>query len=133
MKYMLDTDICIYLIKQKEPGLQAKLRQTGAGNICLSAITLAELSCGVEKSNRPERNRLALSLFLVPLEILPFQQKAALTYGRIRAHLERKGEVIGAYDMLIAAHALAEGLTLVTNNTNEFARITGLLLENWVQ
>lgn len=132
MKYMLDTDTCIYLIRQKTPALQARLRQAGAGRVCLSAITLAELSYGVEKSTRPEQNRLALSLFLVPLEILSFPQGAAIIYGRIRADLERKGQTIGAYDMLIAAHALAEGLTLVTNNTREFARIEGLILDNWV-
>lgn len=133
MKYMLDTDICIYLIKQKPPGIRARLQQAGADNICISSITLAELSYGVEKSSHQERNRLALGLFLVPLEILPFTQKAALTYGSIRARLEKKGQIIGAYDMLIAAHALAERLTLVTNNTQEFTRINDLSLENWAR
>lgn len=132
MKYMLDTNICIYLIKQKPPTLLARLRQAGVDQVCLSAITLAELSYGVEKSTRQEQNRLALRLFLVPLEISPFPPRAALLYGKIRADLERKGTVIGAYDMLIAAHALTEGFTLVTNNTGEFARIDGLLLENWL-
>jgi len=132
LKYMLDTNICIYLIKQKPPTLLARLRQAGVDQVCLSAITLAELSYGVEKSTRQEQNRLALRLFLVPLEISPFPPRAALLYGKIRADLERKGTVIGAYDMLIAAHALTEGFTLVTNNTGEFARIDGLLLENWL-
>jgi len=131
LKYMLDTDICIYLIKKKDPALQARLRQAGIGQVCLSTITLAELSYGVEKSAHKEQNRLALSLFLAPLEIAPFPPAAALVYGKIRADLERAGRVIGAYDMLIAAHALAQGLTLVTNNTGEFARIKNLSLENW--
>jgi tRNA(fMet)-specific endonuclease VapC len=129
---MLDTNICIYLIKQKTPTLLARLRQAGVDQICLSAITLAELSYGVEKSTRQEQNRMALRLFLVPLEIFPFPPGAALIYGKIRADLESKGTVIGAYDMLIAAHALTEGLTLVTNNTGEYSRIEGLPLENWL-
>lgn len=132
IRYMLDTDICIYLIKEKDPGLRVRLREAGIGSVCLSAISMAELSYGTEKSSQVDRNRLALTLFLAPVEILPFSSAAALVYGALRQRLECRGKVIGAYDMLIGAHALAEGLTLVTNNTNEFKRIEGLKVENWV-
>ncbi len=132
IRYMLDTDICIYLIKGKDPKLKLKLYEKGIGCVALSAITLAELSYGVEKSRQVENNRLALGLFLTPFEILPFSADAALVYGGIRERLEQKGKIIGAYDLLIASHAMAEGLTLVTNNVAEFSRIEGLKLENWV-
>jgi tRNA(fMet)-specific endonuclease VapC len=132
IRYMLDTDICIYLIKGKNPILKLKLYEKGIGCVALSAITLAELSYGVEKSSQVENNRLALGLFLTPFEILPFSADAALVYGGIREQLEQRGKVIGAYDMLIASHATADGLTLVTNNVAKFSRIEGLHLENWV-
>jgi len=131
IRYLLDTDICIYLIKEKDPALKLKLYEKGIGCCAISAITLAELSYGVEKSSRLEQNKLALGLFLTPFELLPFSTAAAFTYGIIRQQLEQLGEVIGGYDMLIAAHALAEGLTLVTNNLVEFARVDGLVVENW--
>lgn len=131
IRYLLDTDTCIYLIKAKDPALKLKLYEKGVGVTAISAITLAELCYGVEKSSRVDQNKLALGLFLTPFELLPFSTTAAFTYGSIRQQLEVRGEIIGSYDMLIAAHALSEGLTLVTNNVAEFSRVDGLSVENW--
>ncbi|HLW31810.1 MAG TPA: type II toxin-antitoxin system VapC family toxin, partial [Aequorivita sp.] len=101
------------------------------GDVCISSITLAELQYGVEKSKYKERNKLALAAFLSSIEILPFSDNAAAEYGRIRANLEKQGNIIGAYDLMIGAHALSENITLVTNNAKEFRRIENLSLENW--
>ena len=132
IRYLLDTNICIYLIKERDPSLKLKLYEKGIGCCALSVITLAELAYGVEKSSKVEQNKLALGLFLVTFELLPFSTDAAFAYGNIKRKLELRGEIIGGYDMLIAAHALAEGLTLVTNNEAEFSRVEGLSVENWV-
>ena len=132
IRYLLDTNICIYLIKDKDPALKLKLYNKGIGCCAISAITLAELSYGVEKSSKVEQNKLALGLFLAPFELLPFSTNAAFYYGSIRQKLDLRGEIIGGYNLLIAAHALAEGLTLVTNNLAEFSRVDGLSVENWV-
>ena len=132
IRYMLDTDICIYLIKVKDPLLKLKLYDKGIGCCAISSITLAELAYGVQKSRKVEQNKLALGLFLAPFELLPFSTEAAFIYGSIRQQLELSGKIIGGYDLLIAAHALAEGLTLVTNNTAEFYRVDGMYVENWV-
>ncbi|MHB8985433.1 MAG: type II toxin-antitoxin system tRNA(fMet)-specific endonuclease VapC [Eubacteriales bacterium] len=132
MKYMLDTNICIYIIKKNPRKVLETLKRLDIGDVCISAITLAELEYEVEKSQQRERNKIGLTSFLSPLEILPFSDNAAVIFGEIRASLEKKGEIIGAYDLLIAAHALSENLILVTNNTNEFSRIPGLSLQNWV-
>lgn len=132
MKYMLDTNICIYIIKKKPEKVFQRFRMLKAGDVCISSITLAELEYGVQKSEYMERNRIALTCFLAPVDILPLTDKAALAYGRIRAGLEKLGNVIGAYDLLIAAHCIAEDLILITNNTAEFKRIAGLKMENWV-
>lgn len=131
MKYLLDTDICIYIINSRPPHVLARFRQEHIGQIGVSSITAAELAYGVEKSGS-EKNRLALEKFLAPLEILAFDADAFRHYGRLRADLERRGQPIGAMDMLIAAHALALGCTLVSNNTREYERVLGLYLENWV-
>ncbi len=131
MIYMLDTNICIYIIKKKPLIVLETLRKLDIGDVCISAITLAELEYGVKKSQQRERNQVALTAFLSPVEILPFSDSAAIISGDIRASLEQKGQIIGAYDLLIAAHALSEHLILVTNNTDEFKRIPGLSLENW--
>jgi len=128
---MLDTNICIYIIKKKPVKVLETLKSLAIGEVCISVITLAELMYGVEKSRQRERNKIALTSFLSPLEILPFSNQAAVIFGEIRAALEKKGQVIGAYDLLIAAHALSENLILVTNNTGEFSRIPGLSLQNW--
>jgi tRNA(fMet)-specific endonuclease VapC len=128
--YMLDTNICVFLIRQKPPILLERL-QNSWGVRCLSAITLAELRHGVEKSLFPEKNTKALMNFLSIVEILPFDDKAAWEYGKVKAALQRQGTPIGPLDTLIAGHAKAAGAVLVTNNTKEFARVDGLRLEDW--
>lgn len=133
MKYMLDTNICIYVIKHKPDAVIRRFLTHPPEEMCISAITYAELMHGVEKSMAVEKNRLALSLFLSPITILEFDGQAAEEYGRIRGDLEKKGTPIGVMDMLIAGHARAKGLTLVTNNTREFCRVEDLSVENWVQ
>lgn len=133
MKYMLDTNICIYAIKNKPPEVIRNFLRHNPDDICVSAITYAELTHGVEKSMAVEKNRIAITLFLSPISILEFDSSAAEEYGRIRADLEKKGTPIGPMDMLIAAHAKAEGLVLVTNNTREFARVEELEVEDWTK
>lgn len=132
MKYMLDTNICIYIIKRKPESVVSKFREFRIDDLCISSITLAELRYGVEKSHQQERNRIALAGFLSPLNILPFSEDAAIEYGKVRASLEKTGNAIGTYDLMIGAHALSEHLTLVTNNLREFQRIPNLSTENWV-
>ena len=132
MRFMLDTNICIYIIKKKPLKVLERLRTLNVTDVAISSITLSELEYGVAKSSQPEQNRDALSAFLVPLEIIPFDQRAAYHYGEIRTFLEKKGIVIGAMDMLIASHAVSLSVTLVTNNMREFKRIPELRLENWV-
>lgn len=133
MKYMLDTNICIYISKEKPKKVLDKFQSLEIGDICISMITFAELEYGVEKSKYTEKNRTALTSFLAPIEIIPFNQKAAIKYAEIRAILEKQGNIIGAYDLMIGAHAIAENLTLVTNNEKEFNRISELLIENWAK
>lgn len=131
LQYMLDTNICIYVIKN----YPAKLREIFnrlAEQLSISTITLAELSYGAEKSERRLENLQATEQFTARLDVLPFSPKAATHYGQIRAALERAGKPAGPHDMLIAAHARAEGLTVVTNNMREFKRVPGLQVENWV-
>jgi len=132
MKYLLDTDICIYLIKQKPAEVLEKFRGIPLGEIGISSITVAELEYGVEKSRYPDKNRTALELFLAPLEIALFDRAAARETGVIRAAFERSGTPIGAYDLQIAGQARARDVVLVTNNTKEFDRVDGLEVENWV-
>lgn len=132
MLYLLDTDICIYLIKRRPPQVLRRFQTYALGAIGISSVTLAELHYGVAKSQFPERNRLALEAFTLPLEILPFDAAAAAAYGQVRAALERQGRPIGAMDLMIAAHALALKAVLVTNNTREFERVPALKVENWV-
>jgi tRNA(fMet)-specific endonuclease VapC len=129
--YLLDTDICIEMIRGKSPALLAHLRRRKIGSVAISSITLAELQYGVAKSRDPEQNRIALVHFVAPLEVLPFDERAAAGYGKLRAGLERSGRPIGPLDTLIAAHALAAKLTLVTNNQREFSRVVDLHVENW--
>lgn len=131
MKYMLDTNICIYAIKQKPGKVFVRLRETDPEDVCISSVTCAELIHGVEKSNAVEKNRVALSLLLSNIEILSFDVNAAGEYGKIRADLERKGTPIGPLDMMIAGHAKSKGLTIVTNNMKEFSRVKDLDIVNW--
>ena len=132
MKYMLDTNICIFVIKHKPENVIRKFIEHEPEDLCISSITYAELMHGVEKSQAREKNRLAIALFLSPISIVDFDNQAAEEYGRIRTDLETKGNPIGPMDMLIAGHAISKGLTLVTNNTREFSRIEGLTVEDWV-
>jgi tRNA(fMet)-specific endonuclease VapC len=131
--WMFDTNICIYLIRRRSERLRERLRDIDITQVALSAITVAELQYGVAKSAPPEENALALAQFVAPLTILPFDEAAAAAYGPVRAALERAGRPIGSMDLMIGAHALASGRTLVTNNAREFKRIRGLKVENWVQ
>ena len=131
MKYLLDTNICIYLIKQNPAKVLKHFKTHAIGDIGISSITLAELRYGVSKSRHVEKNRQALEEFVLSLEIADFDEKAAREYGAIRAELERAGKPIGSMDMLIGAHAHALGATLVSNNTKEFKRIKNLKIADW--
>lgn len=132
MKYMLDTNICIYLINEKFSNLINKFKTCSLGDIGISSVTLAELMYGVKKSAHAKRNYDALQEFIIPLEIAGFDPEAAEHYGDIRAHLEKKGIPIGPLDLMIAAHARSLDITLVTNNKKEFTRVPHLNVEDWV-
>ena len=131
MMYLLDTNICIYVINHKPQQVFERFRQYQLGQLAVSSITASELAFGVEKSGS-ERNKQALKKFLSPLEILPYDEQAVWHYAQLRHDLQSKGQTIGSLDMLNAAHALALDVVLVTNNTKEFERIERLKLENWV-
>lgn len=131
MKYMLDTNICIFAIKKKSDDIIRNIVSHKPDELCISSITYAELVHGVEKSLAIEKNRMALTLFLSNIAIMPFDSKAAEEYGKVRAKLESRGTPIGPMDMLIAAHAKSMGCIMVTNNTREFQRVDGLVLEDW--
>ena len=133
MRYMLDTNICIYVIKHKPVTVFQKLQNINPEDVCISSVTYAELVHGVEKSAAVEKNRLALSMLLANMEILDFDVDAADCYGKIRAALEKKGTPIGPLDMMIAAHAQSLGYTVVTNNVKEFSRVSALKIENWAE
>ena len=132
MKLLLDTNICIYLIKQQPVTVLKRFLEYQVGDIGISSITLSELRYGVAKSTHHEKNASALDEFTIPLEVVSFDEAAAHVYGEIRATLEKSGTPIGAMDMLIAAHAVSLGIPLVTNNTREFARIPSLTIIDWV-
>jgi tRNA(fMet)-specific endonuclease VapC len=132
MKYILDTNICIYIIKNNPITVVEKFKQLTPNDIGISSVTLAELQYGVEKSQHQEKNRKALQHFILPLEILPFDENAAACYGNLRTQLEKKGQPIGCMDLMIAAHVLSLKLTLVANNLKEFTKVSHLLLENWI-
>ena len=133
MKYMLDTNICIYAIKHKPPEVIKNFLKHNPDDIGVSSITYGELMHGVEKSQAVERNRAAITLFLSSISILPFDNYAAEEYGKVCVELERKGTPIGPMDMLIAGHARSERLILVTNNTREFFRVENLEVEDWTK
>jgi tRNA(fMet)-specific endonuclease VapC len=133
MKFMLDTNICIYIIKQKPTSVLERFLRSEISQIGISTITLSELSYGVTKSSRPQQNQIALMQFIAPLEILPYDDLAAQHYGNLGARLEIQGRTIGSLDMLIAAHALSIACTLVTNNEKEFCRIPHLKIDNWAK
>ncbi len=131
MKFMLDTNTCIYLIKQKSEKVLHHFKTYSIGDIGISSITLAELEYGVAKIRHVQKNRLALDEFILPLEIAAFDEDASGKYGAMRSMLEKNGMLIGSMDMLIAAHALSLDATLVTNNRKEFKRIKGLKVVDW--
>jgi tRNA(fMet)-specific endonuclease VapC len=133
MEYLLDTNICIYIIKKKPIEVFHKFKNLTIGDVGISSITLAELQYGIEKSSSPEKNRDALEKFLTPIEILEFGYEATVEYGKIRAELEKNGVPIGPLDMLIASHAKSLNMVLVTNNVREFERIADLKIENWTE
>ena len=133
MRYMLDTNICIYAIKHKPEQVFLKLQEHDPSEVCISSVTYAELVHGVEKSQSIEKNRVALALLLANIEIMDFDTSAAESYGKIRADLEKAGKPIGPLDMMIAGHAKSLEYTVVTNNTKEFMRVNGLKLENWAE
>lgn len=132
MKLMLDTNICIYIIKQQPVAMLKRFLEYQIGDIGISSITLSELRYGVAKSTHKEKNTKALDEFITPLEVVSFDEEAAHSYGDIRAALEKAGTPVGSMDMLIAAHAVSLGIPLVTNNTREFVRIPTLNIIDWI-
>ena len=133
MTYMLDTNICIYVMKKRPENVLRRFQKELHSGLCISSITLAELEYGMKHSSDPMRNEQALLRFLAPMSILPFGPAAASEYGEIRAYLQSQGTPIGPLDMLIAGHARAEEMILVTNNGKEFERVPDLALENWAE
>ena len=133
MKLLLDTNICIYIIKQKPAKVLERFLEYQIGDIGISSITLSELRYGVAKSAHRDKNARALDEFIIPLEVVSYDEAAAHVYGDIRASLEKAGTPIGSMDMLIAAHALSLEIPLVTNNTREFLRIPSLNLIDWTK
>ena len=132
MKVMLDTNICIAIIRRKPPQVLKRFNTYKIGEIGISWVTLAELEFGVAKSQYVEKNQAALDEFILPLEIADFDRDIARVYGRVRAMLEQKGTPIGSLDTVIGAHALALGATLATNSSKEFSRIKGLTIVDWL-
>lgn len=130
LRYMLDTDTCIYVIRDRPDRLRQRFNRF-AEQLSISAVTVAELAYGAEKSAKTVENLAAVEQFCANLSVLPFAERAAHHYGQIRSELERLGRPIGAYDLMIAGHARSEGLTLVTYNEREYRRVEGLRIENW--
>ena len=133
MNYLIDTNICIYVMNKRPHEVIQKFKNIEIGQICISSITVSELYYGVSKSKLQKQNSNRLEEFLTPFEILPYDETASKFYGSIRSQLESQGSVIGPLDMLIAAHALSNDLVLVTNNEKEFKRIESLKIENWAR
>ena len=133
IRYLLDTNACIELIRKRSGRVLSHLREQPVGSVGMSSITLGELYYGVARSADPERNRIALTQFCAPIALLPFDDRAAAAYGPARADLERSGFPAGPLDTLIAAHALSIRAVLVTDNEREFRRVRGLEVENWAR
>ena len=130
-RYMLDTDTCSYIMKRSNQAVLSRLQATPIDDVCMSVVTKSELLYGVEVSPRRTQDATALSAFLTYVHVLDFHDDAAIHYAHIRADLKKRGQMIGANDLFIAAHARSLGLRLVSNNTSEFSRVKGLALENW--
>ena len=133
MRYLLDTNICVFLIRNKSPRILVELRKHPLEDLCISSITMAELEYGCDRSADPAKNRLALTEFLSPFTLLSFDESAACVYGKVRTGLEKVGTPIGSMDLLIASHAVSQQMIVVTNNTREFNRVEGLAVEDWSQ
>lgn len=133
IEYLIDTNICIYIMNKRPAGIIRKFKQFTIGDIGVSTITVSELEYGVAKSKNSKLNKQRLEDFLSPLEILPYDEIAANTYGGIRHKLEKRGELIGPLDLLIAAHAVSKNLILITNNEKEFKRVKNLKIRNWAK
>jgi len=133
VKFLLDTNICVFLIRNQSERVRDHIRRRRVGDIGVSAITESELRFGADKSSDPEKNHAVLERFFLTLPVLAFDSGCAREYGRIRAFLEKKGTPIGSLDTLIAAHALSGEMTVVTNNTREFKRVPGLRVEDWTR
>ena len=131
--YLLDTNICIYAIKKKPIFVLDKIKEKSKLGIFISALTVAELEYGIENSTKIEENRVSLLKYLSIFNILPFDDRDAIPYGKLKTKLRKEGQIIGPIDMLLAAQALSKDLIFVTNNTKEFRRIENLKLENWVE
>ena len=132
MRYLIDTNICIYIMNKRPESVIRKFRQFEPGDIGISSISISELQYGVAKSSKPRLNQLRLEEFIAPFEILSYDESASKAYGDIRCALEKSGMTIGSLDMLIAAQAVSQKFVLVTNNEREFSRIVQLKVENWV-
>jgi len=132
-RYMLDTDMCSYIVKRSNDAVLNRLQHVPVDDVCISVITKAQLLFGVELSPRRHQDGVAVDAFLRHLAVLDLSSEAAAHYADIRAELKRRGEMIGASDLFIAAHARALDLTLVTNNRREFGRVRGLVTENWAE
>ena len=132
MKYVLDTNTCIYIINKRSARIEKRFADMDIGDVGISSITCAELQFGISNSSNPKQNQEALNEFLGPLEILDFPAAACPVYGEIRAKLRKSGSMIGPLDLLTGAHALFLKAVLVTNNENEFSRISGLKTESWI-
>jgi len=133
VKFLLDTNICVFLIRNQSERVRDHIRRRRVGDIGVSAIAESELRFGADKSSDPEKNHAVLERFFLTLPVLAFDSGCAREYGRIRAFLEKKGTPIGSLDTLIAAHALSGEMTVVTNNTREFKRVPGLRVEDWTR
>ncbi len=132
LKYMLDTNIVIYTLKNR-PERVRKLFNQHQGQMCISVVTLGELIFGAEHSRQVERNLADIEAMVARLEVLPFDDKSAYHFGQLRSELYRAEQPLGAYDMMIAGHARSSGLRLVTSNVKEFSRVRGLFIENWTE
>lgn len=131
MKYLLDTNVCVDFLNRRDPGVTERIRSSSPEDLCLSSVVVAELRYGADQSERRGENHERLDILTAEIQCLDFDLAAARLYGRVRSTLEADGAPIGPYDMMIAAHALSQGLVLVTDNEKEFRRISGLEIENW--